>query len=110
MNDDIGLQCFRTVFLAHCGSARPQLLILDSHHSLELAQKEDVHVMALPPHKTHAVQPLDEVVFKSFKTAYKIKRNPRESPQFDHKQSEMAETVKTNLGLGDEGGPPQEGI
>ena len=27
--------------------------------------------MALPPHTTHALQPLDEVVFKPFKTAYK---------------------------------------
>ena len=26
MDDDIGLQWFRTVFLAHCGSAGPQLL------------------------------------------------------------------------------------
>ena len=56
MCDDICLQWFRTVFLAHCGSARPQLLILDSHYShdvldmLELAQKEDAHVMALSPH------------------------------------------------------------
>ena len=77
MDDDIGQQWFRQVFLAYCGSARPQLLILDSHHShevlemLELAQQEDIHIMALPPHTTHALQPLDKVVFKPFKTAYK---------------------------------------
>ncbi|RUS72130.1 hypothetical protein EGW08_020103 [Elysia chlorotica] len=65
------------VFLKHCGPARPQLLVPDSHHShemldmLELAQQEDIHVMALPPHTTHALQLLDKVVFKPFKTAYK---------------------------------------
>ncbi|KAK3765038.1 hypothetical protein RRG08_023556 [Elysia crispata] len=78
MNDEIGVQWFTKVFLANCGPARPQLLILDSHHShevlemLELAKNENVHVFALPPHTTHALQTLDRVVFKPFKTAYKV--------------------------------------
>ncbi|XP_005106626.1 CENP-B homolog protein 2 [Aplysia californica] len=76
MDDDISVQWFQKVFLPNCGEARPQLLILDSHHShkvlemLELAQKKDVHILALPPHTTHVLQPLDKVVFKPFKTAY----------------------------------------
>ena len=75
--DDIGVQWFTKVFLENCGTARPQLLILDSHHShevlemLELAEKEKIHVPALQPHTTHALQPLDRVVFKPFKTAFK---------------------------------------
>lgn len=77
MNDEIGVQWFSEVFLANCGDARPQLLILDSHHShevlemLELAKAQNIHVMALPPHTTHILQPLDRVVFKPFKTAYR---------------------------------------
>jgi len=77
MDDDIGVQWFPKVFLQHCGESRPQLLILDSHHShevlemLELAQEENIHILALPPHTTHILQPLDRVVFKPFKTAYK---------------------------------------
>lgn len=77
MDDVIGLEWFREVFLKNCGIARPQLLILDSHHShevlqlLELARTEDVHLLALPPHTTHMLQPLDRVVFKPLKTAYR---------------------------------------
>lgn len=77
MNDDIGVQWFSDVFLPNCGDARPQMLILDSHHShevlemLELARQQNIHVMALPPHTTHMLQPLDRVVFKPFKTAYR---------------------------------------
>lgn len=69
MNDEIGVQWFKEVFLPHCGDERPQLLILDSHHShevldmLELAKQQDIHVLAFPPHTTHILQPLDRVVF-----------------------------------------------
>ncbi|KAK3770498.1 hypothetical protein RRG08_049133 [Elysia crispata] len=77
MNGDIGVQWFTKVFIKNCGEARPQLLILDSHHShevlemLELAEKERIRILALPPHTTHKLQPLDRVVFKPMKTAYK---------------------------------------
>ena len=77
MDDDIGHQWFQQVYLANCGPARPQLLVLDSPHShevldmLEIAQEQEIHVLVLPPHTTHALQPLDKVVFKPFKTAYK---------------------------------------
>ncbi|GFS00404.1 jerky protein homolog-like [Elysia marginata] len=65
------------VFLRNGGSSRPQVPILDSHHShevlemLELAEEQQIHVLALPPHTTHVLQPLDRVVFKPMKTAYK---------------------------------------
>ena len=77
MNDDIGVQRFTKVFIKNCGEARPQLLILDSHQShevlemLELAEKERIHILALPPLTTHMLQTLDIVVFKPMKTAYK---------------------------------------
>ncbi|GFS22940.1 DDE-domain-containing protein, partial [Elysia marginata] len=67
MDDEIGQQWFQQVFLNNCETARPQLLILDSHHShevvdiLEMAEEQGIHLMALPllPHTTHALQPLD---------------------------------------------------
>lgn len=77
MNNAIGLEWFQQVFLKHCGPQRPQLLILDSHGShevvelLELARNENIHVLALPPHATHMLQPLDRVVFAPFKKAYR---------------------------------------
>ncbi|KAK3789529.1 hypothetical protein RRG08_004599 [Elysia crispata] len=78
MNNDIWVQWFTKVFIKNCGKARPQLLILDSHHShevlemLELAEKERIHILVLPPQTTHMLQPLDRVVFKPMKTAYEI--------------------------------------
>ena len=76
MNDEIGELWFRQVFLPNCGEQRPQLLVLDGHSSheslslLELAESQDIHIMSLPPHTTHALQPLDKAVFGPFNKAY----------------------------------------
>ena len=64
------------VFLENCGSERP-LLILDGHGSnevlelLEKARENDIHILAQRPHTTHALQPLDKVVFGPYKRAYR---------------------------------------
>ncbi|OWF47842.1 uncharacterized protein LOC110453826 [Mizuhopecten yessoensis] len=76
MNDKLGEQCFRDVFLKECGSARSQLLLLDEHSShesfaiLQLASENDVQIMCLPPHTTHILQPLDRTVFGPFSAEY----------------------------------------
>lgn len=76
INDKIGEQWFSDVFLRECGDARPQLLILDGHSSheslaiLELAKENDIHILCLPPHTTHCLQPLDRSVFGPFSAAY----------------------------------------
>lgn len=76
MTDEIGEMWFSDVFLKECGEARPQLLILDGHSSheslaiLELAIQNDIYIMSLPPHTTHALQPLDRSVFGPLNTAY----------------------------------------
>ncbi|GFO22224.1 pogo transposable element with krab domain [Plakobranchus ocellatus] len=76
MEDDLGGQWFEKVFLKHCGPDRPQLLILDSHSShdvidlLERAAEENIHILALPPHTTHRLQPLDRSVFGPLKKHY----------------------------------------
>ena len=68
MNDVLGEQWFKQVFLEHCGTERPQLLLLDSHRShdvlglLEAAKKENI-VISLPLHCTHHLQPLDKGIF-----------------------------------------------
>ena len=46
---------------------RSVMLFVDGHKShlmLDLARKKDVILFYLPPHTTHALQPLDVVVFK----------------------------------------------
>ena len=50
--------------------------MLDGHCShesvelLDLAKREQVHILALPPYTTHALQPLDRTVFGSLSKAY----------------------------------------
>ncbi|XP_069110174.1 tigger transposable element-derived protein 6-like [Argopecten irradians] len=76
MCDILGDEWFTNVFLKNCGPERPQLLIMDSHSShevlslLEKAKQENIHIMALPPHCTHVLQPLDRTVFGPFNKAY----------------------------------------
>ncbi|XP_033755670.1 jerky protein homolog-like [Pecten maximus] len=76
MTEELGEEWFRNVFLENCGPERPQLLILDGHGShetlglLELAESEHIHILALPPHTTHFLQPLDRSVFGPFNKAY----------------------------------------
>ncbi|GFR59263.1 DDE-domain-containing protein [Elysia marginata] len=72
----MGEEWFRHVFLRHCGPARPQVRLLDSHSShevvelLHLAWKENIHLVALLPHTTQELQPLDKVVFGPFYKTY----------------------------------------
>ncbi|XP_076434920.1 uncharacterized protein LOC143274850 [Babylonia areolata] len=76
MTENISKKWFDDVFLKFCGPERPQLLLLDGHSShevidlLEKAQQENIHVMALPPHTTHFLQPLDRGVFGPLKKHY----------------------------------------
>ena len=63
-------------FLANIPPTRPVLLIQDGHSShasielIECARANYIHVLCLPAHTTHILQPLDVGVFKSFKAAF----------------------------------------
>lgn len=76
MCDILGELWFRDIFLKNCGPKRPKLLIMDSHGShetlglLDEAKKENIIVMALPPHTSHHLQPLDKSVFGPFSKSY----------------------------------------
>ena len=76
ITDAIGVEWFQKVFLRHCGTDQPQLLILDSHSShevidlLQTAREENIHIYAFPPHTTHLLQPLDKVVFAPLEPFY----------------------------------------
>lgn len=54
----------------------PVLLILDGHsthkdlQAILLAKKHHVHMLSLPPHTTHKLQPLDRAVMRPFKSAF----------------------------------------
>ena len=70
---------FHDIFLPETNNiskGEPRLLIYDglnSHISYEVARSavdHNVHLLVLPPHSSHALQPLDVGVFKSTKTCW----------------------------------------
>ena len=60
-------------FISFIPSTRPVLLIYDGHSShisievIEKARSNDIHLLCLPSHGTHVLQPLDVSVMSSFK-------------------------------------------
>ncbi len=64
------------VVLESIPPTRPVLLIQDGHSShitmetIELARSNEVHLLCLPSHSTHVLNPLDIGVFKSFKSYF----------------------------------------
>ena len=75
VNKDTFLEWFN-FFLRNIPPARPVALILDGHTShvsielIELARANDIHILCIPSHTSHVLQPLDVGVFKSFKTHF----------------------------------------
>ena len=64
------------LFVQMIPSLRPVLLIFDGHAShiaidvIEFARSNNVHLLCLPSHTSHVLQPLDVGVFKSFKSVF----------------------------------------
>lgn len=75
MNSDLFVEWFKFL-MNNIPPSRPILLILDGHGShisievIELARANNIHLLCLPAHTTHLLQPLDVGVFKSFKTYF----------------------------------------
>jgi len=76
INSELFVKWFEEIYLPLKASGR-NILILDGHYShsssislLELAEKHDVSLLCLPPHTTHALQPLDRSFFKQLKTYF----------------------------------------
>ncbi|XP_026323303.1 uncharacterized protein LOC113232741 [Hyposmocoma kahamanoa] len=73
INSDLFMKWFEEVFLRH-KSQRKTLLVLDGHSShsnnirlLEVAKENNVILLCLPSHTTHALQPLDRAFFRPLK-------------------------------------------
>ena len=64
------------LFVQAISSVRPVLLMLDGHTShitintIEYAKANEIHLLCLPSHTSHTLQPLDVGVFKSFKSFF----------------------------------------
>ena len=64
------------VVVTNASKATPQVIILDGHHShksldaITFAVENGIHLITLPPHCTHKMQPLDRTYFKALKSSY----------------------------------------
>jgi len=76
IDSELFLKWMRKIFLKHVVIQRPVLLFTDGHKShisldvIDLCRKNEIILFCLPPHTTHALQPLDVAVFKSLKGNY----------------------------------------
>ncbi len=92
MDQTLGPEWFKEVFLKECREQRPQLLIVDSHCShetldlLEMARRENITILSLLSHCTHHLQPWDKSMFGPLKSKYNT-----------HCSEFMAENVTHNI-------------
>jgi len=65
IDSDLFSTWFKEIFIPHCGSNRPVLLVMDNHDThvslkvVKLAIENNITLIGLPPHTTHILQPLD---------------------------------------------------
>lgn len=78
--DDTALEWLQKIFIPQTAPrnlSEPRLLVLDGHGSHETLEfmwecfSHNIHLLFLPPHTSHMLQPLDLAVFSSLKTAYR---------------------------------------
>ncbi|CAG5051783.1 unnamed protein product [Parnassius apollo] len=76
METDIFFKYMEKVVIPGVGEERPVLIIYDGHSThvdvkvVELAIKNNITILKLPPHTSHLLQPLDLAVFKGFKSQW----------------------------------------
>ena len=76
IDGELFLSWMKKIFIRYCGTERPVILFVDGHAShisldvIDLARENDIVLFCLPPHTTHALQPLDVSVFKSLKSHF----------------------------------------
>ena len=64
VDTDLFLAWLQKIFIKHCGMQRPVVLFMDGHashvniHVIDLCRANDIILFCLPPHTTHALQPL----------------------------------------------------
>jgi len=77
INRELFLDWFHHHFLLCVPSVRPLLLIMDGHSShyspdvIRVAAEQKVILFTLPPHTTHATQPLDRGCFSPLKVSWR---------------------------------------
>jgi hypothetical protein len=76
MKTDLFINYLENSFIPNATKFRPILLIYDGHSThinervIEVALKNELIILKLPPHSSHLLQPLDLCVFKGLKDAW----------------------------------------
>ena len=76
VDSELFIKWMEKIFLKFAVPERPIILFIDGHKShvtldvIDMARNNDVILFCLPPHTTHALQPLDVAIFKSFKNHF----------------------------------------
>ncbi|KAJ8934038.1 hypothetical protein NQ314_013613 [Rhamnusium bicolor] len=76
ITSEIFFNYFEKSFIPALGPERPVLLIYDGHAThlssnvVNLAKRENIVILKLPPHTSHLLQPLDLCLFKSLKVEW----------------------------------------
>ena len=76
IDSELFMVWIKKIFLKYAVPQRPVLLLIDGHKShinidvIDLCRSNNVILYCLPPHTTHALQPLDVAVFKPLKDYY----------------------------------------
>ena len=73
IDSELFMAWLKKIFLKHVVAQRPVVLFIDRHKThmtldvIDLCRENEIILFCLPPHTTHALQPLDVAVFKSLK-------------------------------------------
>lgn len=73
IDSELFLTWLNKIFLKYAVAQRPIMLLIDGHKShmtidaIDFCRSNNIILFCLPPHTTHALQPLDVSVFKSLK-------------------------------------------
>ena len=76
IDSELFLAWLNKIFVKFCVPERPIMLLIDGHAShitieaIDFCQANNIILFCLPPHTTHALQPLDVAVFKSLKDRF----------------------------------------
>lgn len=88
--------------IVHAAPQRPLFLLVDGHKShiaidaIAFCRENEIILFCLPPHTTHALQPLDVAVFKSLKNTYSktVKALCGKKPNLVVTKGEFAKIIK----------------
>ena len=76
LDSELFLAWLKKIFVKFCVPQRPIMLLVDGHVShitieaIDFCQANNIIIFCLPPHTTHALQPLDVAFFKSLKDKF----------------------------------------